>query len=148
MANTAKNALPYPLGTVQPFVHLDIKSLAEAIDGRLLTVCTEATPSDTRPTGAARYLGAFVYCTDTKAYGMWDGSTWRMEDTSWVETVPTFSTSGSTAIMAPANRRCRAMRRGAEVTASMSFKWTALGTGEGLGDGFYLFSLPYSLASF
>ena len=145
MANTTKQVLPYPLGAVAPFVHLDIKALAEAIDGRLITYCTESP--DTRPTGAARFVGAFIGCTDTKAYGMWDGSVWRMFDTVPVQSTPTFSTTGSAPVMLAGNRKSYTMRKGAEITTRQTFKWSVLGGGEGLGDGFYLFSLPYGLAA-
>lgn len=96
--STTKQAIPYPTGSDLPYVHLDIQAALNAIDGRLVTYCTEATPGDTRPTGAARYDGAVIYCTDTKAWGLWDGSAsaWRMFDTQAQTYTPVVSASSGT----------------------------------------------------
>lgn len=70
---TTKQTFPYPTGTDAPFVHLDVKALADALDGRVVTYCT----SGTRPTGSARFNGAVIFETDTLRYRWWDGSVWQ-----------------------------------------------------------------------
>lgn len=94
---TTKQGLPYPTATDTPFVHLDMLNLASAIDGRLVTYCTESP--DTRPTGAARFNGAPIFCTDTGAYGYWDSSAsrWRMFDTRLRSYTPSFNTADGNA---------------------------------------------------
>lgn len=69
MGTTELNGLPYPEPTAQPFVHLDIRSLAEAIDAQLLIACT----STARP---AHRAGRQIFETDTKRTLISDGSTW------------------------------------------------------------------------
>ncbi len=49
-----------------------LRSLRDALDGRLFHVCTSAT----RPTGSARFAGRVIIETDTKRLLMWDGSAW------------------------------------------------------------------------
>lgn len=48
------------------------RSLRDALDGRLVYVCTSAT----RPTGSARFAGRVIIETDTKRLLVWDGSAW------------------------------------------------------------------------
>lgn len=132
MAGTTKQNLPFPLGPATPFVHLDLKSLAEAIDGRLVTYCTESP--DTRPTGSARYLGAWICCTDTFAYGFWDGSAWRMVDTQAQLWTPVVSSTG-----APISQGTffgRYFRGGKRVQASM--RWVTGSLGGALDTAFTL----------
>lgn len=70
---TTKQQGPYPTGPDAPYVHLDLKALAEWADGRLVTYCTEAT----KPTGVNRYVGAQIAVTDSVSAQFWDGTAWR-----------------------------------------------------------------------
>lgn len=70
MGATPLNALPYPEATETPYVHLDLKELAEAIDPRLTIVCT----SSTRP---AHRAGRIIYETNTGTLLTSDGTAWR-----------------------------------------------------------------------
>ncbi len=130
MATTTKQALPYPLGTAAPFVHLDLKSLAEAIDGRLITVCT----SSTRPSGAAAFASAWIFETDTLAYGVHDGTTWRMWDTVGQTYTPVVSSSGSA--ISQGTQFGRYFRRGRHV--SVTTRWATSTQGGSLDTTFTL----------
>lgn len=70
MGTTPLNQIPYPEATETPYVHLDMKEMAEAIDPRLTVVCT----STTRP---AHRAGRIIYETDTGTLLTSSGTTWR-----------------------------------------------------------------------
>lgn len=125
MTTTAKNVLRRPVLTDTSNVPRDVGNLADDIDGRLITYCTEATPSDTRPTGTARYEGAVVYCTDTDAIGIWDGTTWRMWDNAPQLYTPVVSSSGSA--ISQGSFFGRYFRRGKMVHSTMRWVTASLG---------------------
>ena len=80
MATTSpKSDLPAPALTDTTDVPRDITALRDALDGRVMTVCT----STTRPTGTRRFTGAFIFESDTGAYGVYTGSKWVMWDSAW-----------------------------------------------------------------
>lgn len=69
MGQTPLNNLPYPEATEQPYVHLDIRELADAVDPALSVVCTSAT----RP---AHRAGRRIFETDTRLTWISDGVKW------------------------------------------------------------------------
>lgn len=70
MPTTPLSGLPYPLGTILPFVHTDLANLANAVDAKLFIVCT----SSTRPAHSA---GRRIHETDTKRAYESNGSIWE-----------------------------------------------------------------------
>lgn len=70
MGTTELHDLPYPEGTAQPFVHLDLKRLADDTDPWLYVECT----STTRPPHRA---GRRIFETNTKLSYISDGAVWR-----------------------------------------------------------------------
>lgn len=71
MGQTALQQLPYPEATEQPFVHLDIKELADSVDPLLFVSCL----STLRP---AHKIGRRIFETDTKLTYISDGTAWRL----------------------------------------------------------------------
>lgn len=69
MGTTALNQIPYPEPTETPYVHLDMKAQAEAVDARLSVTCT----STTRP---AHRAGRFIFETNTGCVYVSTGSAW------------------------------------------------------------------------
>jgi hypothetical protein len=69
MGSTAVHGYPYPEGSDQPQVHLDVKALADDIDQDTFVPCTSAT----RP---GHFPGRRIFETDTKATLVSDGSAW------------------------------------------------------------------------
>ena len=76
MPNTTFNALPYPAATDAPYVHLDMKALADAVDERLPIVSTTAPP---------HRAGRQWFNPATRRMSLSDGTAWFAvtEDTGW-----------------------------------------------------------------
>lgn len=74
MGQTALSQLPYPDATEQPYVHLDLKDLADKVDEQLQVTCTSAT----RP---AHKVGRRIYESDTKLEFISDGTSWLFSGT-------------------------------------------------------------------
>jgi hypothetical protein len=109
-----------------------------ALPALLTTLGTSATAA--RP--------ALVRQQDTKQYWEYDGTTWTvLIGPTWTTFTPTLAWTGSAGVMNSGNRIGRYRQLGTVVDVEMSFSWTALGTGEGLGTGTYLFSLPVACAA-
>ena len=84
------DALPAPQGSDVARVTA-FTDMRAAIDGKLILTCTSAT----RPTGTARFAGRLIFESDTRAHGLWDGTTWRMWDTAPQAFTPTWGSSGT-----------------------------------------------------
>lgn len=65
---TLYNDLPYPAGTDTPYVHLDIKNLADAVDEALTIVAAAAPP---------HRAGRLWYDTNAQQLKVSDGTAWR-----------------------------------------------------------------------
>ena len=120
-----------------------LTALRDAVDGKLAYYCTESP--DTRPTGTARYTGRLIYCTDTKAYGWWDGSVWRMFDTqirtyttTWTCTVANGALGTGGAIIS------RYQRRGG--LCLVDIELTVGSSGFSGGAGAWQFTAPMNMA--
>lgn len=70
MGQTALSQLPYPEATQQPYVHLDIKELADKADESLFVECS----STSRP---AHKLGRRIYERDTGLTLVSNGTSWQ-----------------------------------------------------------------------
>ncbi len=83
---TVEQNLPYPEPAMPADIALYLQNLAEAVNKRLITVCTSAT----RPTGSKAYAGHVIYETDTDLLRYYTGSAWRIfagGDTGWIAPV-------------------------------------------------------------
>lgn len=89
MATTDIHGWPLPDGTDNPVVHVDMKNLADAMDGQVPFVCT----STTRPPNVP---GLVIFETDTKRTRQGDGSRWMILHQPWTKFTPTVSQWGST----------------------------------------------------
>lgn len=69
MGQTALSKLPYPEATEQPYVHLDIKDLADKVDDSLFVECTSVTRPPHKP-------GRRIYETNTGATYVSTGTSW------------------------------------------------------------------------
>lgn len=69
MGTTPLNSLPYPEGTEQPFVHLDMAELANAVDAKLYVECLSTARPPHRP-------GRRIYETNTQLHYMSNGAAW------------------------------------------------------------------------
>lgn len=69
MGTTPLNSLPYPEATDTPYVHLDIKALADAVAAKLYVECTSGARPAHRP-------GRRIYETDTARTYISNGTTW------------------------------------------------------------------------
>lgn len=69
MGTTPLSGLPYPEATETPFVHIDMKELADATDAKLFVECT----SSSRP---PHRVGRRIFETDTKLSQISDGTAW------------------------------------------------------------------------
>ena len=107
---STKDLLPAPLLTEVANGPAAFQALRTIIDGRHPTVCT----SSTRPTGAALFAGRLIYETDTKAYGWYDGTQWRMWDTAEQSFATTWLANGAggTAVGSGGSLTMKYVRRG------------------------------------
>lgn len=142
MPLSPKSSLRSPVLSDTANVPRDFTNLTSDLDGRLVTTCTSAT----RPTGTALYAGAVIYELNTKAYGWYDGSGWRMWDTSWQieNNGAKFSHSGSGGMT---GNTCivKYMRAGKRVTVSW-LGTTQAGTNYGT-HGNVLLGLPTGISA-
>lgn len=141
---TTKDALPYPTLTDTRDVPRDILALANALDGRGVYSCTSAT----RPTSGARFSGRVIWETDTKAYGWWDGSAWRMFDTIEQTYTPTWTANGSTSGLALGTGGSLTgtyMRRGHHCRVDISL--VVGSSGFAGGAGYWAFAAPFAATS-
>ena len=115
-------------------------ALRDALDGRALTKCT----STTRPAAATQ--GHIIWETDTKAWGVFDGTVWRMYDTVWQAVSDgTRFTHSSAGGMTGNTCTVRYLRQG----RSALVRWrgdTTAGTNYGL-HGAVLLAFPAGLSS-
>ena len=111
---------------------ITISSLA----GRVIAVCT----SSTRPGSPS--AGQVIFETDTKAYGIYDGSAWVMWDTAWQSYTPTWTGTGTNPSIGNGSILGRYMRKGREVRCQVALNCGSTTT---FGSGTYLFGIPAGL---
>ncbi len=110
-------------------------ALRDALDGKLFYPCT----STTRPAGTARFTGRMIVETDTKAFGLWDGTAWRMWDTVAQAYTPTWSSTGTAPVLS------NGTITGEYVRAGSLWHWRAVitpGSSTTFGSGEYTITLP------
>ena len=95
MGTTTTHFIPYPEPADIPNIPQDMRSLAEKVDSSIRTVEVLQCTSTTRPTGGDRAAGRFIYETDTKAYGLWDGTAWKIWDTVEQNYTTTWAANGT-----------------------------------------------------
>jgi hypothetical protein len=99
-------------------------------------------------TGATAARPILVRQQDTKQYWEYDGTTWTaIFGAPWTTFTPTLAWTGSAGVMNSGNRIGRYRQSATTIDVEMSFAWSNLGTGEGLGTGTYNFSLPVACAA-
>jgi hypothetical protein len=105
-------------------------------------------PSSAREKSMACILddqpGVLYVCDASGSSGVWQAETPPITLSTYT---PSFSSTGSAPVMLAGNRVGRYRQVGKRVEGDAKLLWTSLGTGEGLGTGSYLFSLPVAASS-
>jgi hypothetical protein len=104
-------------------------------------VCTSATRPDNGANGI-RFTGMWIFETDTKAYGIWDGAAWKLFDTQVQSYTPVLdSTVGGSPTVGNGTLTGRYFRQGKVIHFSLRL---VLGTTTNFGTGALQLTLPFT----
>jgi hypothetical protein len=82
----------------------------------------------------------WIFETDTKAYGIWDGAVWKIFDTQWQTYTTTWdATTGVTPVVNDGTLSAKSFRQGKKRTFSIAL---VFGNTTVKGTGTYTFTLP------
>lgn len=112
----------------------------DLIDANIGTkTCTSSTRPDNGANGI-RFTGQVIFETDTKAYGIWNGTAWRLFDTEWQTYTPTWSTpSNPQPVKGNGTLTGRYFRAGKKIDLRIELVGGSTTT---FGTGVFTFSLP------
>lgn len=144
MGNTVKHYIPYPEPADAPNIPGDLRGLAEKVDSSLFSTQILQCTSSTRPTGGDLYPGRFIFETDTKAYGIWDGTVWRMWDTNEQTYTTSWQANGTAVGLSLGTGgfiRSKYYRRGSRCRIDLHLNVGNPGFGGGVGN--WTFTVPF-----
>lgn len=145
MGTTNVHFIPYPEPGDTPNIPADMQSLAEKVDSSLFLTQIVQCTSSTRPTGGDLFVGRFIFETDTLAYGIWDGTAWRMWDTADQTYTTEWKANGSTAgvnVGTGGGLHSTYVRRGSRCRVDIQMSVGSSGFSGGVGD--WTFTVPFT----
>jgi hypothetical protein len=136
MAETDIHNWPLPDGVDRPVVHLDLKALADAMDGQVPYPCT----STTRPPNIP---GLFIFESDTKRTRQGDGTKWNMVMQPWTAYTPRLD--GTWNLGSTGNSKGSYMLSGNWCNAAGTITWGGTGVGQPQTFPYVAIALPFQM---
>jgi hypothetical protein len=106
-------------------------------------VCTSATRPDNGANGI-RFTGMWIFETDTKAFGIWDGAAWKLFDTQVQSYTPVLGAAGGSPVIGNGTLTGRYFRQGKATHFSTRL---IAGTTTNYGTGVLTVTLPFTPVS-